>query len=401
MDMTKKIEYGLRLNYYLVKYIWPVLRVLVRRHLSKRCSLCTLSEKYVEIHDNVCAVCRKEQEASAAVSAKAIRKDIKREKSALDRFLREARGKGKGQYDALVFFSGGKDSTYLLYRLRKEYKGLRILAFTVDNGFRSPFGSRNAEKVCRYFNVDHMEVRPYRIFNRLYRYGFQHLSGRSFYCIDFWEGELFQDIGRTIAVQHDIPLLILGYTAKQIGMFPPEYNQYGQYSAAGFKTEKKNRFTRKRFLDIDLAKVFTPDEMKYWWDGLKYPNEKIPTVIFPFNVWEYNKKEIANQVAQLKIVDDDNMDPMLTNDLYCTLGVYLDYRIFGYCSIEPEWAQLVREGVEDRVQNRNLWEFVEYVSLRHKNLILGSPEVSFILEKFGMTGDDILEIERSHRLRQP
>lgn len=39
-----------------------------------------------------------------------------------------------GTYDALLCFSGGKDSTYTLWLLRKKL-GLRVLAVTFDNGF--------------------------------------------------------------------------------------------------------------------------------------------------------------------------------------------------------------------------------------------------------------------------
>ena len=39
--------------------------------------------------------------------------------------------KGKGSYDCLMAYSGGKDSTYTLWILKKKYD-LRILALTFD-----------------------------------------------------------------------------------------------------------------------------------------------------------------------------------------------------------------------------------------------------------------------------
>lgn len=40
--------------------------------------------------------------------------------------------KGKYEYDAVVGLSGGKDSTYVLYKLVHDY-GLKVLAMTYDN----------------------------------------------------------------------------------------------------------------------------------------------------------------------------------------------------------------------------------------------------------------------------
>src|SRR5664279_581521 len=39
--------------------------------------------------------------------------------------------RGKGEYDVLINLSGGKDSCYLLHKLKVEY-GLNVLAFTTD-----------------------------------------------------------------------------------------------------------------------------------------------------------------------------------------------------------------------------------------------------------------------------
>jgi len=40
-----------------------------------------------------------------------------------------------GKYDVVFALSGGVDSSYTLYRLKKEYPHLKILAVQFDNGF--------------------------------------------------------------------------------------------------------------------------------------------------------------------------------------------------------------------------------------------------------------------------
>ncbi|MBT5414061.1 MAG: amino acid adenylation domain-containing protein [Rhodospirillaceae bacterium] len=55
--------------------------------------------------------------------------------------MRSGDGGAEG-YDALMLYSGGKDSTYALYQLVREYD-LKVLAFTFDNGFISDKAKEN------------------------------------------------------------------------------------------------------------------------------------------------------------------------------------------------------------------------------------------------------------------
>lgn len=59
-----------------------------------------------------------------------------------------------GEYDCLVLFSGGKDSTYMLYKIKDL--GLKALAFTLDNGFLSEEAKANIRRVVQMVGVDHV-----------------------------------------------------------------------------------------------------------------------------------------------------------------------------------------------------------------------------------------------------
>ena len=59
-----------------------------------------------------------------------------------------------GEYDCLVLFSGGKDSTYMLYKIKDM--GLKALAFTLDNGFLSEEAMANIHRVIQLVGVDHV-----------------------------------------------------------------------------------------------------------------------------------------------------------------------------------------------------------------------------------------------------
>ena len=60
----------------------------------------------------------------------------------------------EGDYDCLSLLSGGKDSTYILARLIDM--GLRVLAFTLDNGYISDQAKANVDKIVKNLNVDHV-----------------------------------------------------------------------------------------------------------------------------------------------------------------------------------------------------------------------------------------------------
>ncbi len=71
----------------------------------------------------------------------------------LQRELAEARNRSAGNYDVLHLLSGGKDSTYALYRLVEM--GARVLAITLDNGFIAEGAKDNVRRASAALGVDH------------------------------------------------------------------------------------------------------------------------------------------------------------------------------------------------------------------------------------------------------
>jgi predicted PP-loop superfamily ATPase len=60
--------------------------------------------------------------------------------------------RGKSEYDCAVAFSGGKDSSYVLYRLKEKYK-LRILAITGEDYISSKQAWKNRFQVTQKLGV--------------------------------------------------------------------------------------------------------------------------------------------------------------------------------------------------------------------------------------------------------
>lgn len=116
-----------------------------------RCSRCLLPSSYPGIRfneDGVCNICREYDEYKEKA-----RKYFK----TIDDFLilvEKARRSNFSDYDCLLLFSGGKDSSYVLYRLVEL--GLKVLAFTFDNGYISQTAFENIKRETSSLNVDNI-----------------------------------------------------------------------------------------------------------------------------------------------------------------------------------------------------------------------------------------------------
>lgn len=71
------------------------------------------------------------------------------------------RVRGKYEYDAIVGLSGGKDSTYIAYKLVREH-GLKVLGITYDNGFLTDFARRSIQLAVDKLAIPHEFYYPRR-----------------------------------------------------------------------------------------------------------------------------------------------------------------------------------------------------------------------------------------------
>ena len=69
------------------------------------------------------------------------------------------RKRGKGYYDCIVMVSGGKDSITALYKISKN-TDLRVLAYTIENGFEPIEAIANIKKVVEKLGIDWIYDRP-------------------------------------------------------------------------------------------------------------------------------------------------------------------------------------------------------------------------------------------------
>jgi tRNA(Ile)-lysidine synthase TilS/MesJ len=65
----------------------------------------------------------------------------------------------KGKYDCIVPFSGGKDSSYVLYYLQRKL-GLTPLAVNLNNHFQTDIIKKNIGQVTHQLGVDMISFSP-------------------------------------------------------------------------------------------------------------------------------------------------------------------------------------------------------------------------------------------------
>lgn len=114
------------------------------------CNKCGLSSLYPDAtlnQNGICSICtdfkKYQDKAQLYFQSKADLKLI----------ADQLKQNSDAQYDCMMLLSGGKDSSYALAQLVDL--GLRVLAYTLDNGYLSTEAKSNIKHVCKALNVDH------------------------------------------------------------------------------------------------------------------------------------------------------------------------------------------------------------------------------------------------------
>jgi N-acetyl sugar amidotransferase len=191
----------------------------------KRCTKCVLPETHETIYfdeKGVCNICRANEFKQTQINWE----EKKKELEAL-----VGQYKGKNDYDCLIPFSGGKDSTWTLYYLVKEY-GLKPLVVRFDHGFLRPNLNENTTKVIRKLGVDFLHFTPnWKVVQKLMLQSFLEKGDFCWHChtgifaYPMW-----------IAIRFNIPLIIWGEPSA-------EYTAYYSYDQPEEVDEKRfNRY---------------------------------------------------------------------------------------------------------------------------------------------------------------
>ncbi len=339
------------------------------------CKQCLISDAVADVIINGSGICNLCTDYDPATKKQEEEKRKEREAD-LEKAIKDC--KGQAEYDCLVPVSGGKDSIYLLYKLKVEY-GLNVLAFTTDINIPA-IAWDNMVRTLDALEIDHAIYRPSnKFYQKLFRYLLKNQEQRgAVYSISYVYAPLFEGDAIKLAIEKQIPLVMAGYSP---GQPEPERMLY--------------EFSRHLITEVDWTppglkncNAFDEQELSRFLNPLKYPkNTQFPRYLAPFHAWEYNQDDIMQQVVKLGLVKSaKHASPIFSNYPINWLLMYSDLKYFGYNPYLPEFAELIREGKASRAQWRILFPILDFMI---KNKVLLGNETNKSLKWLEMTEDEL------------
>ena len=181
--------------------LWSPSATTPRRH----CHRCGLPDNVpgVDFDDaGICATCHAyDRVAPIAASWFKTPQDLEAK-------LAEARANRTGDYDCLHLLSGGKDSTFALYKLVEL--GFRPYALTLDNGFISDEAKDNVRRSVADLGIDH-EFATSEVMNDIFRDSLDRHSNVCHGCY-----KTIYTVATTRAAQIGAPIIFTGLSRGQL-----------------------------------------------------------------------------------------------------------------------------------------------------------------------------------------
>lgn len=300
----------------------------------KRCSHCILPETFPGIdfdEEGVCQYCRRMPEAEHLAARKA------RLRTRFEGLVRQVQS--RPGHHCLMAWSGGKDSTYTLWLLRRQY-GLRVLAFTLDNSFVSPQALKNMRVVAENLQVDHAIVKPrFDLLRQIFVASMQpgmyppraleRASGICNSCMAIAKG-----IGLRMTLEEGIPILAYGWSPGQIPLASAFFQANRRMLRAMVETAVA---PLEEALDGRIAAYFPEDH------HLENIQES-PYNVSPLAFLDYDEETAMKRIGALAWERPQDTDPNSTNCLLNSFANLVHLEQMGYHPYVMELAGLVREG---------------------------------------------------------
>jgi len=307
----------------------------------KICTQCILPETFPGISFNESGVCNHcQREASFKTQGSEKKAEYHRR---LDKLIKDVQGKTP-TYDAIMAYSGGKDSSYTMKLLKERYD-LRILAFTFDNHFLSPLAKDNIAKITKSFNIDHINFRPsWSLTSSMFttaareeifpKSAMLRASSVCTACIT-----LVKSLVLKTALEMQIPLVAFGWSP---GQAPIQSSIMKTNPGLIRQNQKLLKDTFIEKIDPLTQSYFIPDS--YY----KIYQDSFPYNIHPLAFFDYNEEKISQELRDMGWQHPTDTDTNSTNCLINAFANQCHVDKYGFHPYVLEIANMVRQGIMTR-----------------------------------------------------
>lgn len=336
----------------------------------KICTHCILPDTFPGIKfnaDGMCSHCQKFD-----IKRMQLAEEKKKYKQKFIELLRQEVNRSRNRnghnnhrpYDVLMAYSGGKDSTYTMILLRNKYK-LRVLAFSLDNGFLSPAAMTNIKNVTDNLGIDHVFFKPrWDLLKKIFTaaverelYSKKTLERASTICISCIG--LVKSMCLKMAVEQDIPMIGFGWSPGQ---------------ALVESSIMKNDPSLIRMAQqaiLNTLRIVAGDEIAAYFLHEKHyaAPERFPHNIHPM-AWEfYNEETIAQEIQKIGWTAPKDTDSNSTNCLLSAFANEIHVKRYRFHPYVWEMANMVREGVMTREEG-----YQKIYGMQDENLVNAAKE---------------------------
>lgn len=303
----------------------------------KMCKYCIMHSKIPGItinEEGICSDCTdfvEEQKHDMKELA------VEYEKKMLDLF--EKVKKEKHVYDAIVLFSGGKDSTELVNLAKNKYH-LNVLGFSMQMPVGKPQAIANMDNVAKKIGFDLMKMSiPLDTYKQYMKYALMNSDkydlGENIGCAAC--SFLFRWYAYRLAIEMDIPVILDGRDKWQYGGFL--FDDGAETKEKALKGEK----VFSRLHDLAEDAIGTAKGLMGY-DIEHFKNKNFPCLIAPFTFVEYKTMDSLATIESLGL-DKNDFETMYTNCDGVYLFDYITLKRYNCTSYHKGYAHGLRNNV--------------------------------------------------------
>jgi acyl carrier protein len=281
---------------------------------------------------NICSICRSFE------SIEAHAREYFGTLDDLAAIFRESSARHHAQYDCLMLLSGGKDSTYACCQLVSM--GLRVYAFTLDNGFLSDQAKANIRRVVDTLGVEH-EFASTPAMNAIFKDSLVRFSNVCNGCF-----KTIYTLGMACARDRGIPIIVTGLSRGQFfeTRLTPGLFRDGRFSPA--EVDAAVLVARRAYHRID-------DEVSRSLDVTMFEDDRIFDDITFVDFYRYCDASLEDILTYLKTAvpwmrpSDSGRS---TNCRINEVGIYVHQKERGFHNYALPYSWDVRMGLKTRTE---------------------------------------------------